>query len=326
MNRPSVTAYGAGRMGRGMAICFAYAGHKVTLVDSRARDDVPAYEAALDAELHQLLAMLQNLGMVPDGASDILRNRISYCPHDAAEAALADTQFLFEGVPETEAAKTAAFAMLDAHLPETAIIASTTSSFLADLVASWSRFPQRVLNAHFLNPAFLVPLVEVSPHAGTDQTVTDRLVALLEGAGKVPVICAASPGYIVPRIQALAMNEAARLVEEGVASAEDVDKAVRYGFGLRFAVLGLLEFIDWGGLDILYYASGYMQDAMKNDRFAAPDIIKAKMDAGETGMAVGKGMYDYEGHDIDAFRQKKLRQFTEMLIINDALRPPVLED
>ena len=88
MNRPSVTAYGAGRMGRGMAICFAYAGHKVTLVDSRARDDVPAYEAALDAELHQLLAMLQNLGMVPDGASDILRNRISYCPHDAAEAAL----------------------------------------------------------------------------------------------------------------------------------------------------------------------------------------------------------------------------------------------
>ena len=326
MNRPSVTAYGAGRMGRGMAICFAYAGHKVTLVDSRARDDVPAYEAALDAELYQLLAMLQNLGMVPDGAGDILRNRISYCPHDGAAAAFADTQFLFEGVPETEAAKTAAFAMLDLHLPETAIIASTTSSFLADLVASWSRFPQRVLNAHFLNPAFLVPLVEVSPHAGTDQTVTDRLVALLEGAGKVPVICAASPGYIVPRIQALAMNEAARLVEEGVASAEDVDKAVRYGFGLRFAVLGLLEFIDWGGLDILYYASGYMQDAMKNDRFAAPDIIKAKMDAGETGMAVGKGMYDHDGRDIDAFRQEKLRQFAEMLKMNDALRPPVLED
>ena len=183
-----------------------------------------------------------------------------------------------------------------------------------------------MLNAHFLNPAFLVPLVEVSPHAGTDQTVTDRLVALLEGAGKVPVICAASPGYIVPRIQALAMNEAARLVEEGVASAEDVDKAVRYGFGLRFAVLGLLEFIDWGGLDSLYYASGYMQNTMKSDRFAAPDIIKAKMDAGETGMAVGKGMYNYEGHDIDAFRQKKLRQFTEMLTINNALRPPVLED
>ena len=122
------------------------------------------------------------------------------------------------------------------------------------------------------------------------------------------------------------LEEAARLVEEGVASAEDVDKAVRYGFGLRFAVLGLLEFIDWGGLDILYYASGYMQDAMKNNRFAAPDIIKAKMDAGETGMAVGKGMYDHDGRDIVSFRQEKLRQFTEMLKMNNALRPPVLED
>ena len=81
---------------------------------------------------------------------------------------------------------------------------------------------------------------------------------LLEEIGEVPILCKASPGYIVPRIQALAMNEAARLVEEGVVTADDIDEAVRYGFGLRFAALGLLEFIDWGGLDILYYASGYL--------------------------------------------------------------------
>jgi 3-hydroxybutyryl-CoA dehydrogenase len=81
---------------------------------------------------------------------------------------------------------------------------------------------------------------------------------LLEGIGKVPVVCAATPGFIVPRIQALAMNEAARMVEEGVASAEDIDKAIRYGFGFRYAVLGLLEFIDWGGGDILYYASRHL--------------------------------------------------------------------
>ena len=74
----------------------------------------------------------------------------------------------------------------------------------------------------------------------------------------MPVVCAATPGYIVPRIQALAMNEAARMVEEGVASAEDIDKAIKYGFGFRFAVLGLLEFIDWGGGDILHYASRYL--------------------------------------------------------------------
>ncbi len=75
-------------------------------------------------------------------------------------------------------------------------------------------------------------------------------------------MCAARPGYIVPRIQALAMNEAARMVEEGVASAEDIDKAIKYGFGMRFATLGMLEFIDCGGGDILYYASRYLTQAL----------------------------------------------------------------
>ena len=105
-----------------------------------------------------------------------------------------------------------------------------------------------------------MPLVELSPGEHTDPAVTARLKALLEGVGKVPVVCAARPGYIVPRIQALAMNEAARMVEEGVASAEDIDKAIKYGFGFRFAVLGMLEFIDWGGGDILYYASRYLTE------------------------------------------------------------------
>ncbi len=86
---------------------------------------------------------------------------------------------------------------------------------------------------------------------------------VLEEIGKVLVLCKTSPGYIALGIQALAMNEAARLVEEGVTSAEDIDKAVRYGFGLRFAALGLLEFIDWGGLDIWYYASGYLEKNAK---------------------------------------------------------------
>ena len=114
-----------------------------------------------------------------------------------------------------------------------------------------------------------MPLVELSPGIGTDRAVVVRLKALLESAGKVPVICAARPGYIVPRIQTLAMNEAARPLEEGVASAEDVDKAIKYGFGVRFAILGLLEFIDWGGGDILYYASRYLTGTLGSDRYAA---------------------------------------------------------
>ena len=125
-----------------------------------------------------------------------------------------------------------------------------------------------------------MPLIELSATDETDRGVMAEFKTVLESIGKVPVECKASPGYIVPRIQALAMNEAARLVEEGVASAEDIDKAVKYGFGFRSAILGLLEFIDWGGGDILFYASRYMTDAMKSDRFEAPQIVKDKKTLG----------------------------------------------
>src|SRR5690606_14722602 len=145
---------------------------------------------------------------------------------------------------------------------------------MADELQALVTPPERFLNAHWLNPAYLVPLVEVSPGSSTNPEVTARLVALLEGIGKVPVVCKASPGFIVPRLQALVMNEAARLIEEGVASAEDIDRATRHGLGFRFAVLGVLEFIDWGGGDILYHASRYLKDATGSERFAAPKVIE----------------------------------------------------
>ena len=144
------------------------------------------------------------------------------------------------------------------------IIASTTSTILVDDLSAVVDHPARFLNAHWLNPAFLVPLVEVSPvqaYRSRDHRAPEG-PARVGGLCRVPVVCAARPGYIVPRIRALAMNEAARMVEEGVASAEDLDKAIKYGFGIRFAVLGMLEFIDWGGGDILYYASRYLKGAL----------------------------------------------------------------
>ena len=169
-----------------------------------------------------------------------------------------------------------------------------------------------------------MPLVELSPGVGTDPAVVARLKVLLESIGKVPVVCAARPGYIVPRIQALAMNEAARLVEEGVASAADVDKAIRYGFGVRFAVLGLLEFIDWGGGDILYYASRYLTGALGSERYAAPEIVECDMREGRIGLKTRKGFLDYEALDIDTYRRERLEAFVKLLDHFGMMRPPVL--
>jgi len=147
--------------------------------------------------------------------------------------------------------------------------------------------------------------------------------ALLEGIGKVPVVCAARPGYIVPRIQTLAMNEAARMVEEGIASAEDIDKAILYGFGFRFAILGLLEFIDWGGGDILHHASRYLVEALGDSRYAAPSVIEKNVREGRIGMKTGQGFMNYEGVDLAAYREKRLAAFASALRAMGLAREPV---
>ncbi len=315
MTAQVIAAVGAGRMGRGMAVAFAYAGHPVHLIDAKPRDPA-AYahlaEGAL-SEIRATLTMLAGFGMLTPDEIDSIVARVTCHPLDSCAQALAQSDVIFEGVPETLDAKRAAFAMISDHARPAAIIASTTSTILSNDLQGFVTHPARFLNAHWLNPAFLVPLVELSPGDATDPDVTARLKALLEQIGKVPVVCAASPGYIVPRIQMLAMNEAARMVEEGVASAEDMDKATKYGVGFRFAVLGLLEFIDWGGGDILYYASQYMQNATGSDRFAAPDIIKANMAEGRTGLRDGQGFLDYEGLDVPAYQKERLGAFVAML-------------
>ncbi len=310
-----IVAAGAGRMGRGLAIAFALAGHRVDLLDLKAREagGHAALRATALSDLEETLAGLVATGLIDAGRVPLLLSRIAIHERAAAADLLAGTGLVFEGVPETREAKREAFALLSDLAPADAIIASTTSTMLSTELQAMVANPERFLNAHWLNPAYLIPLVELSPGPETDPAVTARLKALLEGMGKVPVVCAASPGFIVPRLQALVMNEAARMHEEGVASAEDIDKATRAGFGLRFAILGLLEFIDFGGGDILYHASRYMVDATGEERFASPASIARNMAEGRIGLSTGKGYLDYDNLDIPAYRRERLARFVALL-------------
>ena len=323
MRRDIIAAVGAGRMGRGMAIAFAYAGHPVRLLDvkPRAPDAFETLQCDVAAEITATLRMLAGFGMLE--ATDVgpIAARVTCHPLSDSAATLVGVPVIFEAVPETMEAKIPAFWLISEHADPGAIIASTTSTILSNDLQPHVGNPGRFLNAHWLNPAYLVPLVELSPGDQTDAAVTQRLKDLLEGIGKVPVVCTASPGYIVPRIQALAMNEAARLVEEGVASAEDIDKATKYGFGFRFAVLGLLEFIDWGGGDILFHASRYMAEATGQDRFAAPQIIASNMAHGRTGLRDLQGFLDYDGMDVPTYQNDRLASFVAMLRHLDKLPP-----
>jgi len=319
-----IAAVGAGRMGRGIAIAFAYAGHEVALVDIKARDaDATArLERECRDELLSSLAMLASLGMFDAAEVAPILARVRFVAGADAAAALALADTIFEGVPEVLEAKREALDFIGRHARPQATIASTTSTILVTELAGFVPRPERLLNAHWLNPAYIVPLVELSAHPGTDPAVVEGMKALLEGAGKVPVLCSAAPGFIVPRLQALVMNEAARMVEQGVASAADIDKATRYGFGFRFAAIGVVEFIDFGGNDILYYASRYLASQLDARRFAAPAIVERFMAEGRNGLRSGRGFHDYAGIDGEACRRDVLARSLGMLRHLDLLEPP----
>jgi 3-hydroxybutyryl-CoA dehydrogenase len=315
-----IAALGAGRMGRGIGHVFAYAGYPVDIVDFKpGKRDL---REAVIGEISGNLGLLSDLGLLDEEQRAAILKRIRVVAFDQAPEALAAADVVFEGVTETLEAKRDAFARACQHLRPDAIIASTTSSMLADTLAALVTHPERFVNAHFLNPAYLIPLVEVSPAKSTHESTFNRLKSLLESAGKVVVRCAPSPGFIVPRLQAAAMNEAARLVEEGVATPEDIDRAVRAGFGPRYTAMGLCEFIDYGGLDILYYASSSMARALDAPRYEPPALIRTLMEAGKRGAREGEGLYDWRGRDLAAYQRELVGRFVALFRHLELLRPP----
>ena len=156
--------------------------------------------------------------------------------------------------------------------------------------------------------------------------VVADLIALLEAAGKVPVRCAASPGYIIPRLQSLLLSEAARMVHEGVASPEDIDKAITTGFGPRYTTMGAIEFIDWGGVDIVYYAGNYLAKALDSPRHAPPPEIEEMMADGRKGLREGQGYYDFRKMDVEQYRKDKLTKLVELMRFVDLLPAPGVPD
>jgi 3-hydroxybutyryl-CoA dehydrogenase len=310
-----IAVVGPGRMGIGISQIFAYAGHEVDLIDIKERSESDTVRVLTEAsnQIENNLMFMASLNLMDKSVVGSVLNKIRFHKSDRMESILPQADIVFEAVPEVLDVKKMTFSRISSSVGDHAMIASTTSTILVDTLASFVARPERFLNTHWLNPAYLIPLVEVSPSAKTKPEVVQEMLTLLESVGKTPIKCSASPGFIVPRIQALAMNEAARLAAEGVATPEDIDKATRVGFGLRFAILGLLEFIDWGGGDILYYADSYLEKALESDRFKAPDIISQKMRDGHIGMKTGKGFYDFSSMDVQAYQQETMKKFIDLI-------------
>lgn len=313
--RARIVAVGAGRMGRGIAHMFAYAGIPVALLDLKPRDEaaLAKLKAAALAEIKENLALLATVNVLDEAHIAPILGRITVHGAEEAGEVLKGAAFILEGVPETTEAKTHAFSTVSRHAPDDAIVTSTTSTKqvteLQDLISN----PQRFMNTHFLNPAFLIPLVELSAGPQTAPETVEKVRELFTSVGKVPVECAPTAGYIVPRLQSLIMAEACRMIEQGVATAEDIDKAIMNGFGPRYATMGVLEFVDWGGVDILYYAGHYLADTLNSPAHAPPETVSTMMEQGKRGLREGQGYYDYRSMDVQAFQNEKLTRFVKLL-------------
>ena len=311
----NIVALGAGRMGRGLAHMFAYAGREVTVLDVKERDtgEFQGLEKIARGEIRTNMEFLVSLGVMTNEQVEKALALISIRGLQDAQAVLGEADIVIEGVPETSEAKSRAMTLLDTHTRGDTIITSTTSTMAVTELQQQFQLPGRFLNTHFLNPAYLIPLVEVSPGPDTDESVIEDVMALFEDIGKQPVRCSASPGYIIPRLQSLLIAEACRMVEEGVVTAGDLDKAIKYGFGPRFASMGVMEFIDWGGLDIAYYAGHYLADALDSPSHSPPESLNKMMDEGKTGLHAGQGYYDFRQLDVSSWQKEKLSRFVTLL-------------
>ncbi|HEX9821017.1 MAG TPA: 3-hydroxyacyl-CoA dehydrogenase NAD-binding domain-containing protein [Methylomirabilota bacterium] len=309
----TVAVLGPGRIGRQIALAFALGGCRVRLIDLKEERSVADAEDTLaDArrEIVRDLALMVEEEVIAGAASSAALERIE---ERIGLGALEDCEFVQEALPESVTLKRAALARLGAVVAPDAVVASTSStispSHLADAIVE----PGRFLVAHWLNPAHIIPLVDVVPGPLTSGPTVERTLALLERLGKVPVKCKDSPGFIGPRLQVLLMNEAVRLVEEGVATPEDVDRAFRAGLGFRYASIGIFEFIDWGGVDILYRASRYMTETLGDERFKPARLVEEKMARNELGPKTGRGFFDYAGERREVFETAKVRALLRQL-------------
>jgi len=308
----TIVVIGPGRMGLGIALAFALAGLRVTIVDvkERSKEEYERLVARTRDELRSTVRLLGKVNYTALRPAGVLSS-LTFCRGISKEDLAGD--YIFEALPERPELKIKLFRDISPLIGPKAIVASTTSTIDIKTMARGLVNPERLVITHWLNPAFVIPLVEVAHAPITAGGAVRRMTRLLKSIGKVPVALKDSPGFIIPRIQAGAMNEAVRILEEGIASAEDIDTAIRYGFGFRLSVFGLLEFVDLGGLDILYYADRFLYGAYKSERFKAPNLIEEKMKRGETGPRAGKGIYEYGRGTAKALFEKKYRDLIKVL-------------
>ena len=279
-----ILVVGAGTMGHGIAQVAAQSGYDVTMFD--------VDEKAVSAGLAKLKGNLEKgveKGKVTPADRDAAITRVRTTTDLKAAAATCD--LAVEAVPERMDLKRRLFADLGAAAPATAVLASNTSSLSIAQIAEASGRPARVVGMHFFNPVHLKPLLEI---VRTDVTAPDALEAALavgKRMGKSCIVVKDSPGFATSRLGIAIGLEAIRMVEEGVASPEDIDTAMEKGYG---HAMGPLRTTDLVGLDVRLEIAKHLAKALPGGRFSPPALLERMVAEGRLGQKSGRGFYDWK--------------------------------
>ena len=295
--KKNIAVYGTGRIGSGQATLAAGNGFQTVVIGRSQR----GMEACRSAILRNWEDMIQ-AGVASAKNRDAAMELITITDDPSA---LAGCEAVFEAVSEDLEAKAAVYQVLGQYCPADAVIASCTSSLQADTLAQLVPNPERFLIAHPFQPVHLLPLVEVVRHEKTADWAAERMGGLLrEMHRQVVVLNRCMPGFLVNRLAQALFRESIYLMEQGVCSAEDIDLAVKYAVGMRYASMGLLEYFDDVGFELESAIAKNVYPSLCGAAEVQPTVL-AGLRTGATGRAAGQGLYDWRQKDQEDFLRRK---------------------
>ena len=277
-----VGVLGCGLMGSGIAQSAATAGFPTVV-----RDVEAGLLARGQAAIRKSLDKLVEKGKLDAAARDAAQDRLTFTT-DLAD--LAGCDLIVEAVTEDLALKNELWRALGASAPAATIFASNTSSLSIGEMAAATGRPDRFVGLHFFNPVPLMPLVEIVRAVGTSRETVERATTFARRLGKEPIAARDRSGFVVNRLLVPYLLDAVRALEQGVASAADIDRAMQLGCGHPMGPLTLLDFV---GLDTVVRIAEIMFDEYRETRFAPPPLLRRMTAAGLYGRKSGRGFYDY---------------------------------
>ena len=299
---------GTGTMGPGIAQVLAQHGVEVRIYDIDNNKLKKARET-----LAGTLNLVYQEGLISEADVGAIQSRI----RDASslEEAVQGVDLVLEVIPEVFELKSKLLAELDNICDPATILASNTSGLSITAMAKSTNRSERVIGMHWWNPPIIIPVIEIVKGDKTDEAVVQTVDALIRKINKIPVLVKKDvPGFLGNRLQYALMREAIALLNEGVASAEDIDTMIKAGIGFKFPVMGPLETIDMAGLDIYYRVSGYLNKDLDRSQGPAP-IVEEMVNRGDLGLKSGKGFYDYSGQDVQVLMGKRIKKL--LLLLKD---------